>query len=88
MRLGPRCAAGLALAGLIVASLGACSSGDDDSSSDVDGMPVTRHMIEPSCSCGMNSLPRNGNSARLANIAMPATITTTPLRASERSSNG
>src|SRR5262245_2073889 len=36
MRLARRCAAGMALAGLIVAGLGACS-GDDDSSSDTTG---------------------------------------------------
>src|SRR5262245_47716690 len=34
MRLARSCAAGMALAGLIVAGLGACSGGDDDSSSD------------------------------------------------------
>jgi hypothetical protein len=34
MRLARRCAAGTALAGLIVAGLGACGGGDDDSSSD------------------------------------------------------
>jgi len=34
MRLARRCAAGVALAGLIVAGLGACGGDDDDSSSD------------------------------------------------------
>ncbi len=59
-----------------------------DSSSDADGMDVMRHMIAPSFRFGMNSLPRNGNSMRLAASATPAMPSTGFRRASAHSSTG
>ena len=59
-----------------------------DSSKDVDGIPVTRHMIEPSCSWGMNSLPRNGKSPNASTSATEAVITTARLADRARSSSG
>ena len=48
MRLGRRCAAGMVLAGLIVAGLGACGGGgdDDDSSSDTTEEPTGTSAAE------------------------------------------
>ena len=59
-----------------------------DSSSEVEGIPVTRHMIDPSCNCGMNSLPRNGKMARPATSAVTAVTTTTFFLAKAFCSNG
>ena len=59
-----------------------------DSSSDADGMFVTRNWIVPSCSVGMNSLPRNGNNAREATSNATAEPMTSFLRSSAQSSSG
>ena len=58
-----------------------------DCSSDVEGIEVTRHMIEPSCKVGMNSLPRKGNSTRLTASAVMAEMTTVCLFERLHSSN-
>ena len=50
-----------------------------DSSSEAEGIEVMRHMMAPSFRLGMNSLPRNGNSARLP-IKAPAAMPSTSLR--------
>src|SRR3569623_1432186 len=59
-----------------------------DSSSDVDGMLVTRNMMLPSCKEGMNSLPRKGISAKVASNKMTAPEMTFFLLSSAQSSNG
>ena len=59
-----------------------------DSSSEVEGMPTTRNMIASSCSVGMNSLPRNGNSASAPISSASAAPTTIFLRSSAQSSSG
>ena len=59
-----------------------------DCSRDAEGIEVTRHMIEPSCNVGINSLPRNGNSRRLTASKLAADITTFFLLANDHSSSG
>mmetsp|Transcript_30101 Transcript_30101/g.54779 ORF Transcript_30101/g.54779 Transcript_30101/m.54779 type:complete len:279 (+) Transcript_30101:1250-2086(+) len=59
-----------------------------DSSSDVDGIPVIRNMMEPSCSWGMNSLPRKGNRAKEPISSTTAMPTTRRFLSSAQSSSG
>lgn len=59
-----------------------------DWSSEVEGIEVTRHMMEPSWSWGMNSLPSSGNSARLPTSNATAATTTVVLCASDQASSG
>ena len=52
------------------------------------GIDVTRHMMEPSCSVGMNSLPRKGNIARVIMNTATAELMTFLLFERLHSSNG
>ena len=58
------------------------------SSSEVEGMPVTRNMMLPSCNVGMNSLPRKGNVASAASSNTSAPPKTFFLFSSAQASKG